>query len=191
VEPSKNTTYQKYKEQVKKDIEAVRDKVDVLIVAMHWGYEYTHTPTRYEKDMANYLASLDVDIIIGTHPHVIQPVTWIDDTLVIYSLGNFVSAQYQNKGSCSYYKCTVGLMTSLRIEKTIFEGETTIKIDTVENELLYNYYNQSTWKDFKMIPFSNPEIKKYLKNYKDVYETYRAVVQKMDNTMVVKPVYSE
>ena len=191
IDPSRNNQYQQYKEQVKKDIEAVRDQVDVLIVAMHWGYEYTHTPTPYEKDMANYLASLDVDIIIGTHPHVIQPVTWIDDTLVIYSLGNFLSAQYQNQGSCSYYKCMVGLMTSLRIEKIVFQGETTIKIDNVENELIYNYYNQSSWRGFKMIPFSNPEIKKYLNNYQAVYNKYKAVVQNLDSTMVVKPAYVE
>lgn len=191
VEPSKNSSYQKYKEQVKEDIMAVRDKVDVLIVAMHWGSEYTHTPTRYEKDMAEYLASLDVDIIIGTHPHVIQPVTWIDDTLVIYSLGNFLSAQYQNSGTCSNYKCMVGLMTSLRIEKTVLNGDATIKIDNIENELLYNYYNQSTWRDYKMIPFSHPDIKKYLKNYKSVYETYKKVVIKYDDTMTVNPVYSE
>lgn len=191
IEPSKNTSYQKYKEQVKTDILAVRDKVDVLIVAMHWGREYTHTPTKYEVDMANYLASLDVDIIIGTHPHVIQPVAWIDDTLVIYSLGNFLSAQYQNADSCTNYKCMVGLMTSLRIEKTVFKGETSIKVDNIENELIYNYYNQSTWRGYKMIPFSNPEIKKYLKNYKSVYETYRKVVVKMDDTMTVNPVYTE
>lgn len=191
MKPENNTQYQNYKEQVKKDIDSVRDKVDVLIVAMHWGTEYTHVPTAYEKDMANYLASLDVDIIIGTHPHVIQPVTWIDDTLVIYSLGNFISAQYQNQGSCSNYKCTVGLMTSLRIEKTVYGDEVTIKVDTVENELIYNYYNQSTWRGFVVIPFSNSEIVKYLPNYKKVYETYKKIVQNMDSTMYVKEMYSE
>ena len=83
--PEKDTKYQAYKTKVKEDIEKVRDKVDLLIVAMHWGVEYTHNPTEYEKDMASYLSSLGVDLIIGTHPHVIQPVTWIDNPLVIYS----------------------------------------------------------------------------------------------------------
>mgnify|MGYP003299964068 FL=1 len=153
---------------------------------MHWGTEYTHTPTAYEKDMANYLASLDVDIIIGTHPHVIQPVTWIDDTLVIYSLGNFISAQYQNYSTCTNYKCTVGLMTSLKIEKTVKGEEVTIKIDNIENELIYNYYNQNTWRGFIVIPFSNPDIVNYLPNYKKVYETYKEVVQRLDSSMYVK-----
>lgn len=184
--PETDTKYQAYKEKVKEDINKVRDKVDFLIVAMHWGVEYTHEPTAYEKDMASYLASLGVNLIIGTHPHVIQPVTWVDDTLVIYSLGNFISAQYQNKSTCTNYKCTTELMTSLKIEKDIKDNQTTIKITNVENELLYNYYNQSTWRDFKVIPFSNPIIKEYLPNYKEVYNTYKQVVQKMNNEMTVK-----
>lgn len=184
--PEKDTKYQAYKKQVKEDIDKVKDKVDFLIVAMHWGVEYTHEPTAYEKDMASYLASLGVNLIIGTHPHVIQPVTWIDDTLVIYSLGNFISAQYQNKNTCTNYKCTTELMTSLKIEKDIKNNQTSVKITNVENELLYNYYNQSTWRNFKVIPFSNPKIKEYLPNYKEVYNTYKAVVQKMDNKITVK-----
>lgn len=184
--PEKDTKYQAYKKQVKEDIDKVKDKVDFLIVAMHWGVEYTHEPTAYEKDMASYLASLGVNLIIGTHPHVIQPVTWIDDTLVIYSLGNFISAQYQNKNTCTNYKCTTELMTSLKIEKDIKNNQTSVKITNVENELLYNYYNQSTWRNFKVIPFSNPKIKEYLPNYKEAYNTYKAVVQKMDNEITVK-----
>lgn len=184
--PEKDTRYQAYKKQVKEDIDKVKDKVDFLIVAMHWGVEYTHEPTAYEKDMASYLASLGVNLIIGTHPHVIQPVTWIDDTLVIYSLGNFISAQYQNKSTCTNYKCTTELMTSVKIEKDIKNNQTSVKITNVENELLYNYYNQSTWRNFKVIPFSNPKIKEYLPNYKEVYNTYKAVVQKMDNEITVK-----
>ena len=184
--PEKDTKYQAYKKQVKEDIDKVKDKVDFLIVAMHWGVEYTHEPTAYEKDMASYLASLGVNLIIGTHPHVIQPVTWIDDTLVIYSLGNFISAQYHNKNTCTNYKCTTELMTSLKIEKDIKNNQTSVKITNVENELLYNYYNQSTWRNFKVIPFSNPKIKEYLPNYKEVYNTYKAVVQKMDNEITVK-----
>lgn len=185
--PETDTKYQAYKEIVKEDIERVKDKVDFLIVAMHWGVEYTSAPTAYEKDMASYLSSLGVNLIIGTHPHVIQPVTFIDDTLVIYSLGNFLSAQYQNQSTCTNYKCTTELMTNLTIEKDIKDGEKTIKITNVENELIYNYYNTSTWRDFHVIPFSNEKIKTYLPNYKTVYETYKKVVQSIDNNMYVKP----
>ena len=182
---SSDTKYQAYKETVKKDIEAIRDKVDVLMVAMHWGVEYTHTPTAYEKDMAKFLADNDVDIVIGTHPHVIQPVEWIDDTIVFYSLGNFISAQYQNQGTCSYYKCMVGLMSSLDITKTVYKGETTIKIDNINNELIYTYY--TGWSRFQVIPFSNSEIKNYLPGYSNVYSTYAKIIESDDERIKTVP----
>lgn len=186
-DPERDTEYQNYKQIVKADIEKVREQVDVLMVAMHWGVEYTHEPTAYEKDMAKFLADNGVDIIIGTHPHVIQPVTWIDDTLVIYSLGNLISAQYQNQSTCTNYKCTTGLMTSLKITKTVKGEEKSIKIDNISNELIYTYY--SGWRNFKVVPFSNAEIGKYLPSYKTTYETYKKVVQKYDESMYVVPAY--
>ena len=179
-DPSRDTEYQKYKETVKEDIARVRDKVDVLIVAMHWGVEYTHTPTAYEKDMANFLAEQNVDIVIGTHPHVIQPIEHIGNTVVFYSLGNFISAQMQDQN----YNKTVELMASLNITKTTKGNNKEIKIDNIKAELLYNYYNQSSWRGFKVIPFSNPDISKYLKNYKQVYETYKKVVQEYEDIEV-------
>ena len=186
-DPERDTKYQAYKDTVKEDIDRVRDKVDVLIVAMHWGVEYTHEPTKYEKDMAQFLSDNGVDVIIGTHPHVVQPVTYIDDTLVIYSLGNFISAQYQNQGTCTNYKCMVGAMTSFNITKTIKGNDNSIKISDVSTELVYTYY--SGWRNFKVVPFSNEKIKDYLPSYKKVYETYKEVIQRYDSSMEVVPAY--
>ena len=180
-EPNTDNSYQNYKSQIKKDVESVREQVDVLIVAMHWGIEYTHDPTQYEKDMAEYLASLGVDIVIGTHPHVIQPIEWIDDTLVIYSLGNFISAQYQDQN----YNKMVGLMTSLNINKTVNDGVVNITVDNIDNDFVYTYYKN--WRNFKVVPFSNSEIGNYLSDYKSVYEIYKGIVQKYDSSISVKP----
>ena len=59
-------------EQVRKDIEAVRPYTDVIMVAMHWGEEYTATPVNSQKQIAQYLSDLGVNVVIGTHPHVIE-----------------------------------------------------------------------------------------------------------------------
>ncbi len=184
-DPKRDTKYQAYKEKVKEDIKRVRDKVDVLIVAMHCGIEYTKEPSAYQKDEAKFLAEQGVDLVIGTHPHVLEPVEWIDDTLVFYSLGNFISAQYQDEN----YNKTVGLMSSLRITKTTKNGKSSIKIDNVENELIYTYYNQATWSNFKVIPFSNENIAKYLPGYQKVHERYKKIVQMYDKDMIVIPAY--
>lgn len=143
-------------EQVKSDIEAVRDKVDVLIVAMHWGVEYASTPNSNQQEIAQYLADLGVDIILGAHPHVLQPITWIDDTLVMYSLGNFISNQY---GTDDYNKL-VGFMATLDITKTVTpEGDVDITIDNLGGELIFTKYNgnpitTANHDGHQVIPFS-------------------------------------
>lgn len=175
--------YEGYKKQVEKDISNLRERVDVLIVAMHWGREYTFKPTSLQQKTANYLASLGVDIIIGTHPHVIQPVEYIDNTLVFYSLGNFISAQ--TSSSCSNYKCFVGLMSSLKITKTITEDETKIEFSEIKNDLIYTYHHN--YKDFLVIPFSNENIKNYLNNYQKVYNEYAQVVETDDSRIELVP----
>lgn len=183
--PETDTKYQAYKETVKNDIAAIRDKVDVLIVAMHWGVEYTHTPTKYERDMAEFLSENKVDIVIGTHPHVIQPVEYVGDTLVFYSLGNFISAQYQNQSTCTNYKCMVGLMSSLTITKTVEGDKKEITIDNIENDLIYTYY--SNWRNFKVVPFSNSEIKNYLPSYTNTYNTYANIIKSDDPRITTVP----
>ena len=181
--PSTDTKYQEYKNKVKEDINRVRDKVDLLIVAMHWGIEYTHIPTSYQIDMANYLSSLGVDIIIGTHPHVVMPITYINDTLVIYSLGNFLSAQETNID----YNTTVGLLSTVKITKHIDkDNNTSIKLSNQTNELIYTYSKNN--KDYKVIPFSNPDIKTYLSDYERVYNKYASVIKNMDNTIEVNSI---
>ena len=174
--PDNDTKYQEYKEVVKKDILRVRDKVDLLIVAMHFGVEYTHVPTKYQIDMAEFLSSLGVDIIIGTHPHVIMPITYINDTLVIYSLGNLLSAQDTNND----YNTTVGLLSSIKITKNIDkDNNSSIKLSDLNNELIY-----TTSKDgYKIIPFSNPDIKDYLNDYERVYNKYANIVRSIDSSI--------
>ena len=174
--PDNDTKYQEYKKVVKEDILRVRDKVDLLIVAMHFGVEYTHVPTKYQIDMAEFLSSLGVDIIIGTHPHVIMPITYINDTLVIYSLGNFLSAQDTNND----YNTTVGLLSSIKITKSIDkDNNSSIKLSDLNNELIY-----TTNKDgYKIIPFSNPDIKDYLNDYERVYNKYANIVRSIDSSI--------
>lgn len=167
--------YEAYKAQVKKDIEAIRGKVDVLMVSMHWGVEYTHTPTSYQKDAAKYLASLGVDVIIGHHPHVIQPIEFIDDTLVIYSLGNFISAQ---EGTMK----RVGMIAGFTVNKTVNEGEVTIDITDVKADLIWTHHNW--YHNFEVIPFNklNDSI---LPGYQGIYNEYKPIITQYSKDVTV------
>lgn len=70
-----------------------KKEVDILIVMVHWGVEYTSKPTVTQKTIANDLVSAGVDVIAGNHPHWIQDIDYINGKPIFYSLGNFVFDQ--------------------------------------------------------------------------------------------------
>lgn len=85
-------------EAIEQKIKAAADACDVVLVNAHWGSEYTTTPSQDQKNLAKQMAAWGADIIIGHHPHVLQPIEWLENadgsqTLVAYSLGNFISQQ--------------------------------------------------------------------------------------------------
>ena len=86
---------------IQRQVAIAKENADIVIVSCHWGVENTNFVTATQQKIANQLNLMGVDVIIGTHPHVIQPVEWITNeendnkTLVCYSLGNFISAQHK------------------------------------------------------------------------------------------------
>lgn len=104
------------KSQMELEINALRPMCDFLIVSMHWGKEYEHKPSAQQEELAGFLAANKVDLVIGHHPHVLQPVKKIEredggETLVFFSLGNFISAQNETPRALG------GMMTVI-LEKT-------------------------------------------------------------------------
>lgn len=156
-------------EKVKQDVEkARRKKADAVIVSMHWGAEYVFVPTAEQKKIAKQLASLGVNLVIGHHPHVVQPVAMVDDTLVIYSLGNFISAQNE------LYKL-IGLMVSLDVVKMEKDGRAKITFENVTGTLTYNP-RRSLLGRYVVVPF-DMMTEAVLKNYPAVYKKYAAIVR--------------
>jgi poly-gamma-glutamate synthesis protein (capsule biosynthesis protein) len=72
------------------DIRALRPKVDFLIVFTHWGTEYVPTQNNDQRAMARLAIDTGADLVVGAHPHVIQPNEVYRDKPIIYSLGNFI-----------------------------------------------------------------------------------------------------
>lgn len=171
-EPYLITVYDE--ELVKADIERLRDKVDLLMVSMHWGEEYTHNPTEEQKIIAEYLASLNVDIIIGHHPHVVQPIDFIGNTMVIYSLGNFIASQY------GINKLT-GLMAGVTVKKTTIDDQTTLTLEEPTAQLVYIDSKITNYRhDYKLYPY-NLLTDDILENYKDHYNKYMGIVTSLNN----------
>ena len=81
--------------QIRSDVARAKEISDVVIVSAHWGDEHAHVPNDFQTYYAQLFADLEVDLVIGTHTHSIEPVEWLtgvngNKTLVIYSLGNFI-----------------------------------------------------------------------------------------------------
>lgn len=85
--------------KMKADCAAIRPLCDYLIVSMHWGTEYATAENQNQRDLAQMLCSWGADLIIGTHPHVLQPVRMVEyggrQAICVNSLGNFISNQHK------------------------------------------------------------------------------------------------
>ncbi len=160
-------------EKAKADIESVRDKVDFVIVAMHWGTEYSLRTDSKQDEIAAYLSNLGVDLIIGAHPHVVQTVEYINDnkTFVVYSLGNFISDQLKVENY-------VGLAMEVTLKKHVdVDDSVTNTVVDPKAELLYTVTSQSRGysTNFKVIPYPKLDDSQ-LRNHNELYEKYKAIV---------------
>ena len=106
------------RKQMKDDILTARQmKPDAIIACMHWGLEYQSLPNASQKDLADWLINQGVDHVIGSHPHVLQPMEVRSNPntpaqhLIVYSLGNFIS-------NMSKEKTDGGAMLKLELKKT-------------------------------------------------------------------------
>lgn len=85
-----------YPERIAEAIRAVRPAVDLIVVMPHWGYEYTFGPAREHEEIAHLWLESGADMVVGSHPHVIQPVHDYNGKLIAYSLGNFVFDDFKD-----------------------------------------------------------------------------------------------
>ena len=102
-------------DKVISDIEKAKKLADMVIVCPHWGTEYKLTPDDYQDTWTQLFLEHGVDIVIGTHPHVLQPIETLTSSsehtmLVYYSLGNFISCQDTKE-------CMIGGMADITLEK--------------------------------------------------------------------------
>ena len=137
---------------IKSDIEKAKSEgADIIIASMHWGTEYSTTPNDTQNQLADFLFQNGVNIILGTHPHVLQQmekrtVTLEDgstqDGFIIYSLGNFISDQNAANTRSS-------IILDLQITK---HTDSTVTVDNINYIPIYMYKNSSaTTKKMKLL----------------------------------------
>ncbi len=154
-------------EQAEEDIKKAKEVSDVIVVSMHWGSEYMSTPSELQQEQAMWLADQGVHIIMGHHPHVLQPIEMIEtegghETLVVYSLGNFVSGQQGIEKN-------VGGIVKFDITKTtVGNDEPFINISDVQFMPTYNYPADGYYRDYQLVPLSGSPRDDYFDTVKSI-----------------------
>lgn len=141
------------KEKIKDEIKQAKEAADVVVMSIHWGQEYVRFPNQNQIDLAHFFISEGVDIVFGHHPHVLQPIEWIEaengeSGLVVYSLGNFLSGQMWD------YK-DIGGMVEVDISKKFAEGNSSTEITDVRFHPTY-VYNEHL-RNYLVVPLAEAE----------------------------------
>lgn len=140
---------------IRADVAKAKEISDAVIVLAHWGDEYSFTPNSMQNSYAQLFADLEVDLVVGCHVHVIQPMEYVtgangNKTLVIYGLGNMISGMLEKE-------CQLGGMVSLDFVKN---SEGNITVENVKWIPLVNHYEgdanniMETRTNFKSYPLS-------------------------------------
>ena len=148
-------TYTDDWEQIHADIVTAREQADAVVACVHWGGEYQREPVLAQQELAQQMMEAGVDAILGSHPHVLQPMKFKDvmteegeqkKAFVVYSMGNFISNQRDRYKDC-------GMVMNLTFEKDFETGVTRIvKADYVPTYV--HKYAQDGKNHYRILPVS-------------------------------------
>ena len=168
-------------QQVLDKIRNAKSQADVVIVAVHWGTEYQMYPSDDQQVFAQQMADAGADIIIGNHPHAIQPIQRLNNhTICFYALGNLCAAQYDAS--------RIEMMAGLTIHKHTDEnGQSSVSVDDVHADLMYEYCvpGDDRWRGFETVPFYQMSDDTYLADHQSVYNQYVGIINQMDPEITV------
>lgn len=147
------------KAMISKQIKRAKKKSDFVIVFAHWGTEYRHSPDSSQRSWAKFFANRGVDLVVGGHPHVVEPLKTVKGKnghkmRCFYSLGNFVSAQRQPA-------CLLGGMAKVTIVK---KGKARATVKACKMEGLVTHIGRKA-RSFTVYPLSQYTRKLAKKNW--------------------------
>lgn len=178
---------------IRKDLEkAVSLKPDAIIVFPHWGLEYQSQPSKVQKDITKLCFKYGAQLVIGAHPHVLQPMEWrkSQDQLVAYSLGNFVSGQRKRYTDG-------GAMVRVELEKiSLPGGRSATHIHDAGYILEWVYRTNDARRDYYVLPVPDVEaepdavrmdaaskesFKTFVADSRQLFSTYNLNVRELDS----------
>lgn len=164
-------------EQVKKDYDSIKDQADIIMVAIDYSNNRSLEVTEQEKTIANYLANLGVDIVIGNTGYSVQPIEKINNTLVFYSLGNMLSGHSLTDNKIS---------AIVDFKYTIKEKGGNIEKNCDDINVLLTYAYSLNGVNYKVVPFT--KIQTELNDYKIYYEKYNKLLTENNKNVKLYPI---
>ena len=167
--------YPEHEDEMLERVKQASEENDVLIVSMHWGTEYSHQVNDEQKDLARKLAKAGATIIIGNHPHAIQPFEWIDGVPVFYAMGNLISSQIG-------YDRRTGLIGSLTID---IHADGRVTVSDARADLTYVMYtgDESILRyDIEVIPYADLTDKD-LPGHNEIEEEFKRIIKSLDDNV--------
>lgn len=172
--------------KIEADVKQAKLISDVVVVAMHWGTEYQDLPNKQQQQLAQQLADLGVDLVIGNHPHVLQPPQWVEGqdghkTFVWFSLGNYISSQ-------EGLKKQIGGIGYIDVVKTTVEGQSTIELTNPGFMPTYVYF--SNWKDYRITPLEQTQNGELAQADKQFNATMKHMRSSIPDLSLIHPIAS-
>lgn len=150
-------------DSIQADLQRAKEQSEVVVLNLHFGDEYQSLPNESQIDLAHFAAENGADIILGHHPHVLQPPAWIETSdgrkvYVIYSLGNFLSGQNEIPRQ-------IGTIANITIEKTIGPDSTdlVLKDPSFTNTFVKN--KNYSWFEIDLLERVHPDLNKDVKQH--------------------------
>lgn len=180
-----------HEEEMLAKVTQAKSENDVVIVSMHWGTEYSHEVNDTQYDLANRLTQAGADVVVGNHPHVIQPFQWVNNKPVFYAMGNLISTQLNQEN-------LVGLCAGLDITK---KEDGTIVIDNVRADLTYTTM-EGTYPDLRYNIQVHPmtsvsdetlqaqECNKDYYTVSELYESSKSIVTSLDSNITIGGIFN-
>ena len=157
---------------------------DIVFICIHWGNEYQRVPSDQQRELAEMLINSGADIIIGNHPHVIQPAEIIKTEkgtgLVFYSLGNFISNQRDRY-------CDTGMVAFIKIQFEPVARTYCISLLDIEPTWVHKFMEGGKWK-YRILPVHeilNTEQAQEIFNLSP--ENYRRIAEAFQETEEIYP----
>ncbi len=125
---------------IQKQLETAKQNADIVVVSNHWGVENSHSYTEVQQTLAQQMANWGADLIIGTHPHVLQNAQWLTaedgrEVFVAYSLGNYISLQ-------ATADTMIGAVLECEFEKIVtHDGEITSAVKNAKLRPIVTHYD--------------------------------------------------